>query len=306
MRRQVLFLMLLIILSVTAFAQVKKDAPITIVTDLGNLIVITMESNATTGYHWELARPIDKKTIELLGSKYIRPKKSLRLGAEGSETWTFRPKKSGDNKISFKYVRPWEVGVPPIKTKEFLVKIGDVKVKEAAEKPEETISPEQAQQIIEEKAKEIIQVLANRDIEELAKYVHPRKGIRFSPYGNINLKTDKVLQCEELGTIYESQENLTWGEYDGSGLPIYKSFADYFEEFVYDRNFQSAQQVGFNRIIGKGNIKNNIKEIYPRAIFVEYYIKESAGPGWESLRLVFEKLEDQWYLIGIIHDAWTI
>jgi len=298
--------MLLLILSTAAFAQSKKEAPITIVTDLTNLIVITMESNATTGYHWELAKPIDPKMIELVSSKYIKPKFHLRLGAEGAETWTFKPKKSGEAKLSFKYARPWETGIPPIKTRDFLIRIDEAKLKKAAEKQEEIIPAEQVQQEIEEKAKEILQALANRDIEELAKYAHPQKGIRFSPYGNINLKTDKVLQSEEMGTIYESQEKLTWGKYDGSGLPIYKSFGDYFEEFVYDRNFQSAQQVGFNRIIGKGNIINNIKEVYPRAIFVEYCLKESAGLGWESLRLVFEKLEDQWYLIGIIHDAWTI
>jgi (p)ppGpp synthase/HD superfamily hydrolase len=27
---------------------------------------------------------------------------------------------------------------------------------------------------------------------------------------------------------------------------------------------------------------------------------------WRSLRLVFEKKNDIWYLVGIIHDQWTI
>jgi (p)ppGpp synthase/HD superfamily hydrolase len=27
---------------------------------------------------------------------------------------------------------------------------------------------------------------------------------------------------------------------------------------------------------------------------------------WRSLRLVFEKKDDIWYIVGIIHDQWTI
>jgi UDP-N-acetyl-2-amino-2-deoxyglucuronate dehydrogenase len=30
------------------------------------------------------------------------------------------------------------------------------------------------------------------------------------------------------------------------------------------------------------------------------------GMDWRSLRLVFEKKNDIWYLVGIIHDQWTI
>jgi hypothetical protein len=33
---------------------------------------------------------------------------------------------------------------------------------------------------------------------------------------------------------------------------------------------------------------------------------EYEGMDWRSLRLVFEKKNDIWYLVGIIHDQWTI
>jgi hypothetical protein len=33
----------------------------------------------------------------------------------------------------------------------------------------------------------------------------------------------------------------------------------------------------------------------------------SADPGrWAALRLVFERVDRQWKLVGVIHDEWTI
>ena len=51
-------------------------------------------------------------------------------------------------------------------------------------------------------------------------------------------------------------------------------------------------------------------EIYDNAIVVEYYFPgfnpDYAGMDWESLRLVFEQYENDWKLVGIIHNQWTI
>ena len=51
-------------------------------------------------------------------------------------------------------------------------------------------------------------------------------------------------------------------------------------------------------------------EIYDNPIVVEYYFPgfnpEYEGMDWKSLRLVFEKYEDSWKLVGIIHNQWTI
>lgn len=44
--------------------------------------------------------------------------------------------------------------------------------------------------------------------------------------------------------------------------------------------------------------------------YVEYHFpgfeKKYEGKDWKSLRLVFEKKNDRWYLVGIVHDQWTI
>lgn len=43
---------------------------------------------------------------------------------------------------------------------------------------------------------------------------------------------------------------------------------------------------------------------------VEYYLPgenpDYGGLDWQSLRLVFQHKEGAWYLVGVIHDEWTV
>jgi hypothetical protein len=73
---------------------------------------------------------------------------------------------------------------------------------------------------------------------------------------------------------------------------------------------QYAEQIGYNTVLGHGNSLNNSFEIYKDSIIVEYYFSgldpQYEGMDWRSLRLVFEEKDDIWYIVGIIHDQWTI
>lgn len=56
-----------------------------------------------------------------------------------------------------------------------------------------------------------------------------------------------------------------------------------------------------------GNTKVNVFEVYPTAILAEFHFCNSNGLlNWRSLRLVFEPRGDLWFLVGIVHDQWTI
>jgi len=90
---------------------------------VGQEFNITLESNPTTGYQWQLAKQLDRSIVELVRSEY-RPSESGLLGAGGIEVWTFKAVKSGTAEISFEYVRSWETDVPPIKEKSFGIIVG--------------------------------------------------------------------------------------------------------------------------------------------------------------------------------------
>ncbi|MFC1656197.1 hypothetical protein ACFL3C_04980 [Patescibacteria group bacterium] len=170
--------------------------------------------------------------------------------------------------------------------------------------------PASVQEQIEVKSKQILLAFKNNSIGYVAQHVHPNEGVRFSPYGNVDTDNDVVLSADELKSIMADSRSFSWGHYDGSGEPIENGFGAYFEEFVYDEDFLNAEKVAYDEIISTGNTVNNIETAYPDAHFVEYHFSgfapEYEGMDWASLRLVFEEHKGEWYLVGVIHDQWTI
>lgn len=166
------------------------------------------------------------------------------------------------------------------------------------------------QQVITDRANEAILAIKNRDMVKLSALVHPDEGIRFSPYSYVDMKNDIVIPVTRLETIFDDLMNYTWGTYAGSGEPIELNFTEYFNRFIYDQDFANAEEIEYNKIIGRGNLQNNILEAYPGSIFVEYHFPgfdpKYEGMDWKSLRLVFQEYDSTLYLIAIIHDQWTI
>ena len=88
--------------------------------EVGQEFTITLESNPTTGYQWQLAKPLDEGILKFIGSEYKAPETEL-LGAGGKEVWTFKAVNRGIAEISLKYVRLWEKDVPPAKEQTFAI-----------------------------------------------------------------------------------------------------------------------------------------------------------------------------------------
>jgi len=178
---------------------------------------------------------------------------------------------------------------------------------------EETVldlSSQNAENLIKKQSDNAMLALKDKDFATLSNMVHPEKGVRISPYTFVDLENDVVLSSDELGNIMADSKVYLWGSYDGSGEKIEKSFMEYYDEFIYNQAFIDAEQVSYNDPIGTGNLINNNAEVYPDSIIVEYYFSgfdpQYDGMDWESLKLVFEQKADEWYMVGIIHNSWTI
>ncbi len=161
----------------------------------------------------------------------------------------------------------------------------------------------------EETAEIVIQHLADGDMAGLSDFVHPELGVRFSPYAYVREDHQRFMPDQLMG-LMDDPQIYQWGHYDGTGEPIELTFAAYYQEFVYPVDFANAEQVAYDRVIGQGNTINNPSAFYPDSRFVEYHFSSFdpayGGMDWQSLRLVFIEEQGQWFLIGIIHDAWTI
>ena len=88
----------------------------------GKTFSISLDSNPSTGYHWELEKSIDTKLVKLQKSEYKAPETNM-VGAGGKEIFVFKALKPGSTTIYLKYVRPWEKGIKPVKEKAFHITI---------------------------------------------------------------------------------------------------------------------------------------------------------------------------------------
>ncbi len=156
---------------------------------------------------------------------------------------------------------------------------------------------------------DVLELLKNKSMEDLAEYVHPVKGVRFSPYDYIDLSNDIVFSADDVATLNSNTLVYTWGQHHGSGDPISMNFNDYYDNYIFDLDFTNPQMIGNQMIIGKGNMINNIVEAYPGGSFCELHFAvidpQYSGMDWRSLRLIFEDYNGLWYLVGISHGEWT-
>jgi len=104
----------------------QSDMADTVQASVGKEFVITLDANATTGYDWQLAQPIDDSLVSFVSSKYV-PDNTGLVGSGGKSVWTFRALGTGKTHVAFKYIRPWEKDVPPVKEATFMVDIRNEK-----------------------------------------------------------------------------------------------------------------------------------------------------------------------------------
>lgn len=85
-------------------------------------IVATLASNPTTGYRWQLMKPLAESTVKLISHVYNPPQTGL-VGAGGQEIWIFRTVGGGETNIELGYLRPWEKGVAPVSIRTIRLKV---------------------------------------------------------------------------------------------------------------------------------------------------------------------------------------
>jgi hypothetical protein len=158
--------------------------------------------------------------------------------------------------------------------------------------------------------KQILTSLKDKDFKKFSEFIHPATGVRFSPYAYIDTTSDVKLTANEILDQIQKQNKLDWGSFDGSGDPILLTVIEYFNKFVYNVDFLNAEKRSVNKMIGGGNSLNNLESIYYDCDYTESYFsgfdKRFEGMDWCCIRLVFKNYNDKYYLVGIVHDQWTI
>ncbi len=90
---------------------------------LGELLVVTLEGNPSTGYTWEVT-PADQAVLALQGEPEFKAESDL-IGAPGMMNLTFKAIAEGQQALILVYRRPFEKDVAPQKTVSFTVVVGE-------------------------------------------------------------------------------------------------------------------------------------------------------------------------------------
>lgn len=168
-------------------------------------------------------------------------------------------------------------------------------------------------------ADSVVVLLQNHEWSELAAYVHPDRGVLFSPDAYVEPDDAVVFSREEVRDLAQDTELYLWGNEDGTGDSIRLTPSAFMEEHITDRDFTAARRGSRDEVMGRSNTLNNVPDAFhdqppgmrssEEITFIEYHIPGSSEFGemdWASLRLVFQREDDTWYLVGVVRDNWTI
>ncbi|MBV6397356.1 MAG: hypothetical protein HFACDABA_02970 [Anaerolineales bacterium] len=97
-----------------------SDAGKTIEVAAGNEFKIVIESNPSTGYHWDLIGELDENILQFVSTEY-RADEPVLPGSGGREAWTFQAVAPGEATIVLGYYPPSNDTVEPAQTVTFTI-----------------------------------------------------------------------------------------------------------------------------------------------------------------------------------------
>ena len=152
-----------------------------------------------------------------------------------------------------------------------------------------------------------VQTCALPILTDLQPYIHPVKGVRFSPYEYVE-NSHLIFNIGSLPGLLSETTVYNWGTEDGTGDPILKTPQQYFDRYVNNKDYTTPDDIQINTLIGRGSLINNIPTFYPSGTFVEFHVEGTTtygGMDWGSTYVVFENYNNIWYVVAIVHGEWT-
>ena len=77
--------------------------------ELPGSLLVTLDSNPTTGYQWQEARIGDESVLSQYSRQFVEQEAGA-IGAPGKDVWTFKSLERGTSTLQFTYCRPWAGG----------------------------------------------------------------------------------------------------------------------------------------------------------------------------------------------------
>jgi inhibitor of cysteine peptidase len=88
----------------------------------GNDFKLIIESNPSTGYHWELVEDLDESIVKFVSREY-RAEEPVMPGSGGVDVWVFEAVAAGETQITLGYYPPSNDPVEAQQTVTFVVTV---------------------------------------------------------------------------------------------------------------------------------------------------------------------------------------
>lgn len=99
-----------------------SDAGKTIEVAAGNEFKIVIDSNPSTGYHWDVIGELDESIVLFVSNEY-RADEPVMPGSGGKDVWTFKAVAPGETTIVLGYYPPSNDPVEPAQTVTFTINV---------------------------------------------------------------------------------------------------------------------------------------------------------------------------------------
>ena len=161
-----------------------------------------------------------------------------------------------------------------------------------------------AETIVRAQSAEIVRHFMDKDMTHMVRHVHPKHGVRFTPYPSFT-KTDKVFTPQQMLNLFSNGAAYEWGRVNGNGNPIKMTFSEYYKRFVYARDFLHFPILTYNTVAKSGGIANNSAQFFQGSRFIDYHwpgTDARGGSDWRTLRMVFMPWQNNWLLVAVAND----
>ncbi len=174
---------------------------------------------------------------------------------------------------------------------------------------DQNIDPESAKKNIKERTKTVINLLSNKNMEAFSRFVHPTKGLRFSPVPVVHLGFSKLFSAKTIKTFFSDKKIYKWATYSATHEPVELTPSEYYQKYIYDQDFALSKYISYNTVhesIPYSDI-SNINENYKNAIIVEYFLgpNNTITERYDNpfLRIYYEKYNNEYYVTVITHNT---
>jgi predicted secreted protein len=121
-RKLVLIVVVALMLGACTRSTKPSDPLVTIETSPDKEFKLLIDSNPTTGYHWEIVGELDESVVEFVSKDY-KADAPQTVGSGGVEIWVFKAVAAGETTITLGYYPPSNNATEPEKTETFTVKV---------------------------------------------------------------------------------------------------------------------------------------------------------------------------------------